>query len=356
MILGPLAAPLPLHKPEELSDTWAMPLDSIDLSAEQTPVLDREIDDGRAWIAADLSPNDWTVSLDGAALAELDRLVAAIEAVRLPLLLRHPDDFELPTIVEVMAEVRRRLDHGCGFAVIDSLPLDRQAPAAMLTCFWLLGQMIGRTVAQKWDGTMIYDVTDTGQEYGYGVRGSATNVELVFHNDNAFGLALPEYVGLFCERPALEGGTSRFCSLYTVHNRMRARHPDLLARLYHPMLFDRQAEHAPEAARTSLAPFFAWDGARLSGRVNVSLVRKGYEVAGRALDAELADALDAVETVANAPELWVEAPLKRGELQYLNNREIAHYRSGFVDHPDPARKRHLYRTWHRDRGRRSYDG
>ena len=73
----------------------------------------------------------------------------------------------------------------------------------MLACFWILGQLLGRTVAQKWDGTMIYDVTDSGRDFGYGVRGSTTNVELVFHNDNAFGLAVPDAVGLFCKRPAV---------------------------------------------------------------------------------------------------------------------------------------------------------
>ena len=32
---------------------------------------------------------------------------------------------------------------------------------------------MGQNVAQKWDGTMVYDVTDTGKKFGYGVRGSA---------------------------------------------------------------------------------------------------------------------------------------------------------------------------------------
>jgi hypothetical protein len=89
----------------------------------------------------------------------------------------------------------------------------------------VLGQLIAAPVAQKWDGTMIYDVTDTGRQFGYGVRGSWTNVELSFHTDNAFGVAPPDYVGLLCLMPAREGGISRFCSLYTVHNEMLRRHP-----------------------------------------------------------------------------------------------------------------------------------
>ena len=70
----------------------------------------------------------------------------------------------------------------------------------------------------------------------------------------------------------------------------------------------------------------------------------------------LADALDAIDEVCSAGDLWYEAPLARGQIQYLNNHEIGHYRSAFVDYDDPGRKRHLYRLWHRQAGGSSYDG
>lgn len=329
---------------------------SIDLAHEQTPILDRPVRDVRAWVAADLSPETWTVPLSATALAEVGEMVASMRRHPLPMLLRSSADFAFPELAQALRAAKRNLEGGRGFAVIDGLPMDDHDVDDMVACFWVMGQLIGRPVAQKWDGTMVYDVADTGREYGYGVRGSYTNVELVFHTDNAFGLAVPDFVGLLCRHPAKQGGLSRFCSLYTVHNRMLERHPDLLPRLYRPMLYDRQAEHAPDGEKTVSAPFFAWDGRRLTARANVSLVRKGHEVAGVDLAPELADALDAIEAVSNAPELWVEAPLERGQLQYLNNREVAHYRSTFVDHDDPARRRHLYRTWHRDRGKVTYDG
>ena len=73
-------------------------------------------------------------------------------------------------------------------------------------------------------------------------------------------------------------------------------------------------------------------------------------------DAEAAAALEALESVAADPALWIEQELKRGQIQYLNNRDVVHYRSAFADHPEPARKRHLVRTWHRDWGAPDYDG
>ena len=255
-----------------------------------------------------------------------------------------------------MLAAREMLNSGLGFTIIDRLPMNNFDEEDMKTVFWIVGQMIGRTVAQKWDGTMLYDVSDTGQPFSYGVRGSYTNVELVFHTDNAFGAAPPEYVGLLCKYPALRGGISRFCSLYSVHNIMLRDHPRLLERLYRPMYFDRQAEHGPDRPKTAFAPFFAFDGKKLTARANVSLVRKGHDLAGVDMDSELTDAIDAVQAVGNRSELWLELPIERGQLQYLNNIELGHYRSHFEDHPKPAKKRQLFRTWHREWGARTYDG
>jgi alpha-ketoglutarate-dependent taurine dioxygenase len=181
-------------------------------------------------------------------------------------------------------------------------------------------------------------------------------VELVFHTDNAFGLAPPDYVGLLCLRPALDGGVSRFCSLYALHDRLLKRHPRLVRRLYRSLYWDRQAEHLPGAPKVALAPMFRFEAGRLTARANISLVRKGYEVAGVDMDDEARAALAALHDVSEDPEIWLEIPLVRGHLQYLNNREVAHYRSAFTDHPEPAMKRHLLRTWHRDTGAPSYDG
>ena len=203
---------------------------------------------------------------------------------------------------------------------------------------------------------MLYDVTDSGRAYGYGVRGSWTNVELVFHTDNAFGASPPHHVGLLCIRPALEGGTSRFCSLYTVHNRLLERFPNELDRLYRPMLFDRQAEHAPHEPRVAWAPVFSFDGDRLTARANTNLIRGGYAVAGVPMDEDTRGAVEALEQVVGETDLWFELPIERGQLQYLENRRVAHYRSAFSDAADPAAKRLLVRMWHRDAGLQTYDG
>jgi len=310
----------------------------------------------KAWLSHDLVDRKWMIKFDQPALAEINQLIDEIRANPLPLLLRTPDSIDIPNLRALFSEAKDKLDDGIGFVVFDKMPIDDYDIDEIVACYWVLGQLLGPTVAQKWDGTMIYDVTDTKKTYGYGVRGSATNVELVFHTDNAFGKRVPDYVGLLCKYPAVSGGLSRFCSLYSVHQRLLDSYPKALSRLYQPMYFDRQAEHASDAPRTSLAPFFSWRNGRLMCRANSSLVRKGHEIAGIEIDEELVAALEAVDTVTSASDLWVEAPLERGQIQYLNNHELGHYRSTFVDSKDATKKRHLYRLWHRSEGDRTYDG
>jgi alpha-ketoglutarate-dependent taurine dioxygenase len=310
----------------------------------------------RAWVAEELSGHPWVIEIDQSALDDMHRLIREMRAKPLPLLLRTPHGFDIPSLRILSEKAKNLLDQGIGFVVFDRLPIDDYEIDDILACYWVLGQLLGPTVAQKWDGTMIYDVTDTKRAYSYGVRGSATNVELVFHTDNAFGRRVPDYVGLLCKYPAVSGGLSRFCSLYSVHERLAEQHPDALRRLYKPMYFDRQAEHDVGAPKTSFAPFFSWWEGRLRCRANSSLIRKGYDVAGEVMDDDLEVALRAVDQVTSADDLWVEAPLERGQVQYLNNHELGHYRSEFVDGDDPATKRHLYRLWNRSEGDRTYDG
>ena len=59
------------------------------------------------------------------------------------------------------------------------------------------------------------------------------------------------------------------------------------------------------------------------------------------MDTVLKNALKAIDEVTSSSDLWIEAPLSRGEIQYLNNHEIGHYRSDFVDHDDRNKKKTL---------------
>jgi len=290
------------------------------------------------------------------AVAELEALVRALRKDPLPLLLLSPSHFALTACADMMAAVRRKLRNGVGLAVIDRVPVERFSADENRALYWLLGGLLGRLVAQKWDGTMSYDVRDTGKALEYGVRRSVTSLELQFHTDAPWLTLPPELVGLLCLSPAREGGVSRFLSLVTVHNELRRRHPEVLPRLYQPFPWDRQAEHAPGDEKVSWQPVFQSDGRDVLARYNEALILNGEALTGVSLDPEGRQALAAMRAIVESPESAVELTIEKGQIQYLNNHHFAHSRTAFKDAEEPHLKRHLIRLWNRDAGRQTFHG
>jgi hypothetical protein len=139
-------------------------------------------------------------------------------------------------------------------------------------------------------------------------------------------------------------------NLLTVHNELQRRHPDLLLRLYRPFWWDRQAEHGAGEAKCRAQPVYAYDGAALTARYYEEYVLNGYKLAGEVLDPAGVEALAAMRAITEVPENWVEFHLDKGQLQYVNNRHLAHSRTAFVDASVPQLRRHLLRLWNRDDG------
>ena len=312
-------------------------------------ILDREIDSSRVWTRSTLSEADWLIPVSAACREEILSWLDFIRKHPLPVLLRHPNQFEMPNCQALMERIRQVLEQGAGHAVLNRLPLDEMDAEEAKALVWVLCSMLGRLVPQKWDGTMIYDVRDEGYTYSIGVRASVTNVGLDFHTDTPFNDFVPNYVVLLCLNPAQEGGLSRALSLATVHNILRQNFKRHLFRLYQPFYFDRQKEHAPSEPRSRKYPIFRFDG-QLHVRCNPTLVRNGYQLAGEVLDEEGEAALTVLQDVLSDESLWWEGMLERGQVQFLNNRDLAHTRTPFRDTTDPALKRHLVRYWLRDEG------
>jgi alpha-ketoglutarate-dependent taurine dioxygenase len=287
---------------------------------------------------------------------ELDGIVSDLERNPLPLLLLRPDDFALGASRAFMREVKRTIDDGPGFAIVDRLPVERWPEEGSRAVWWLLASLVARPVAQKWDGTSIYDVRDLGRPPGNGVRPDVTNVEQNFHTDNSYNHVPPHYVGLMCLRTAMEGGVSGIVSFATAHAEMQRRHPELLRRLYQPFYFDRQREHAPDDVMTTHHPMFEEKDGRLIARLSHFQVKNGQKLAGVPLDAHGAAALEAFEATLNEPGLSARFQFQPGQMQLIDNRALGHKRTTFRDWPEPQRKRLLVRLWLRDTGSRAYDG
>ena len=135
-------------------------------------MIEQPIAGASAWRRADIRNEDYRVALDGPCLDEIRRAADEIRAHPLPAILRSPADFDMTNCHAAMAEVRRILKQGVRFAVVDRLPVEELSKSEAEAIYWLLSSMVCRPVAQKLDGTMIYDVHDTGQQAlpGSGIR------------------------------------------------------------------------------------------------------------------------------------------------------------------------------------------
>jgi alpha-ketoglutarate-dependent taurine dioxygenase len=303
----------------------------------------------KCWRRATLSPPDWLIPLPAPCVAELDEVVASLRAGPRPAESLRPEEFSLEGCRAVMTAVRAKLVTDTGLAVVDRFPVERYRAEENRAIGWLLACMLGQVVAQKANGARLYDVRDTGQALGYGVRRSVTNLGQPFHTDGGWLWKAPAFVGLFCLESALEGGLSRFVSLITAHHELRRRDGDLLARLYRPFHWDRQGEHAPDAPTVSSRSVYEYEDGTLAARYYEDYIVNGYRMARAELDDLGRQALAALREIVDDPASWVEFRIEKGQLQYLNNRQFAHSRTAFTDAgKEPGR--HMLRLWNRDEG------
>jgi alpha-ketoglutarate-dependent taurine dioxygenase len=261
-----------------------------------------------------------------------------------------PDEALREACAAELRSVLDALEDGRGFAIIPGLPGADGDPDEARAAYWLLGRLLAEPVAQNVEGTLLYDVRDTGQDVARGARFSVTNYESSFHTDNSFGDAVLDYVGLLCLRPARSGGTSQVVSGCAVHNVLLRECPDVLPLLYSPFEVERRGGVRPGEAPTARVPVIAWDGRGLLFRYLRYWIEAGHERAGRRLTPAQRDALDTLDAALARPELRAEFRLRPGDVFVMNNRWLLHNRTAFEDHPEPGRRRHLVRLWLRRPG------
>ena len=311
----------------------------------------------QSWVGSELAPQAGFINLSNECLEEITRILKLLRSNPTPLLALSPEDFELPHFLKLSAKIREILNGGLGFCVLNKLPVADINECEAIAIYWLLAQLVGRPVAQKWsDGRMIYSVMDLGRPSGNGVRPDVTNEEQSFHTDNSYNISPPDHVGLLCLRPAAEGGLSRIVNMAAVLEIMNEQYPDFVARLYKPYFFDRQREHSDTDKKTIFTPLLCDEEGRLRVRVSRNLIYQGYKLEGKMIDAARETALDAFFSVIDDPKMFIEFQFQAGQVQFLNNRLIGHKRTKFRDIPGSGMERKLCRIWLREAGRRFYNG
>ena len=145
-------------------------------------------------------------------------------------------------------------------------------------------------------------------------------------------------------------------SVYAVHNELLAGAPEMLPRLYRPVLVTT----APSASRRADRPCRAGlqdSGAdprrRLLARLTLLEIRAGYTLRGETLDGEGQASLAAVQRVLTGRSC-ASGPDFQPAVQIVDDRSTGRARAEFADYEEPERRRQLVRLWLRDRGNRGY--
>ena len=163
---------------------------------------------------------------------------------------------------------------------------------------------------------------------------------------------------MFCLRKAWKGGLSGYASALAVHDEILATRPELLEPLWRGFHLHRFGEHPPGESPYSpvRVPVFS----ERDGVTTVIMIRGYIDMAADEYDLPITelerDALDTFDEIANRPEFRLDFMLDPGDAIMFNNCAILHKRTGFEDHAEPGRKRHLMRLWLVDwDGRRTVD-
>ncbi len=295
-----------------------------------------------AWRGPELAArNDWILHLAPAEIAELEAAMRRALEHELDVAQLAREDFPLPMLGERLVQLRHELLHGRGFALLRGLPIERYSPLEVATIFLGLGSHLGRARSQNAKGHVLGHVCDLGlSSSDPSVRIYQTHERQTFHTDSC------DVVGLLCLREARSGGDSLLVSALTIFNEMRARRPELLARLLTPMAHDRRGELPAGQQPFFMIPVFSWHARALT----VFYQRQYFDSAQRFPDAprlspEDIAALDAFDALANDPRLNLAMRLAPGDMQFVHNHTLLHDRTAFEDWPEPGRRRHLLRLW-----------
>jgi hypothetical protein len=297
-------------------------------------VLRQAIEGQGAWLGPQIQDDpSWILHLSAEAVADIDAALRTVQAagVDVPFAAEH---FPLPAFAAALDTVPTTLENGRGFVLVRGLPRERYTDEECALIYWGIGVHLGTPISQNTRGHLLGHVRDEGRSLDDPTaRGYQTRAKMDFHADQ-----LPvDILGLFCVRTAKHGGASTLVSALTVHNVLLEEHPDLVDVLHQPFNLDWRGEEPSGEQPWYTSP------SRVTSRPYFNTVTRYGE--HLALTDQQRAALEAVQDIANRPELRLSMDFREGDMQFLNNHTILHAREAFEDHDDPRLKRHLLRMW-----------
>lgn len=300
-----------------------------------------------AWKATDFASKDGlAVDLERRHVAAFEAAARQVRQQGLDYAALNPATFPLSLIQSDIDAWRDEIRQGRGIVLLRGFPVDRLDPDDLRLIYIGLGCHFGRPVSQSALGDLIGDVVNIGGK-DKRERAYRNSRALKLHTDRC------DHVGMLCIRPAAEGGLSGYASALTIHNELLRERPELVEVLYRGFFHHRFGEQPPGdpvVTRERIPIFSVTDGVP-----SVIYIRGYIDLAVEEGHVELSEpeqaALDALDAIADRPDVRLDFQLDPGEASFTNNCLLLHTRTAFEDADDPGLHRHLLRLWLREDGR-----
>jgi hypothetical protein len=291
----------------------------------------------QGWLGSEIDRESLYWDLTPVHRTAIDECMARVKQAGIPFHKIRREHFAHPALDADLTAVLRQIKDGPGLLIMRGFPVDKYTAEEMQAVYWGIGTHFGRGCSQSADGDYLGHVTNVEKAS----RGYTTDRELSLHTDSA------EIVGLLCIRDAKEGGLSILASSLKIHEIIEREHPEYLPILERGFRCDRRGEEAPEDDPVTPynVPVFSTQDGLPSCRYVRGVIERGAERLGKPLtDLEKA-AIAFIDEVAMRDDVRLELMLKPGEASFIDNYEMLHARTGFVDWDAPEKKRLLYRLW-----------
>ncbi|MDX1484358.1 MAG: TauD/TfdA family dioxygenase [Alphaproteobacteria bacterium] len=304
--------------------------------------LMQPIEESGCWYPQDLAGTDaWVYRLSAREIADIFDAVARVEARGFDIKDIAEEDFPLPVLAPALADIRKELMEGRGFALIRGLPIEGRTAYQNTAAVWGVSNHLGRPFSQNGEGHLIGHVMDEGARMKTATgRGYRSNEGLFFHCDRS------DITGLFCLQTAKSGGQHRLCSSVALYNEMLARRPDLAEALTFHFYMTRRGEiPVGESDPWYRQPVFSVQDGYFSARgaSRTGIVRAQNLPGVPELTPLQLEAIDVYQAIAD--ELAIDIDFEPGDMSYCMSHVTVHARTPFEDWPEPERRRHLLRLW-----------
>lgn len=285
---------------------------------------------------------DWVYLLSAAELKELEQLGTRFLQQDPDLRSVQAEDYPLAVCADAVAAWRHEVEYGRGFVLVRGLRTTLYSDALSSAIYYILGLHMGEPFRQNEMGDLIDHVYATSDKKMDDPTALSAKVrdQLVYHSDSS------DIVSLMCLRPAKAGGASCLVSGAEIYNEIVRRRPDLAPLLLEPFHWDWRRQDHDAPADTYVSPIVSMEGGVFSMYAGSLYILTAQDYPGvPPLSEEQKEVLRLFDEITYEPGMAIEMDFRPGDIQWLSNYAALHARTGFIDYPEPQRRRHLLRLW-----------